>query len=82
MLWMLVVGISVIVAKRLDGWQRFIPILCPFWLLIAIPGSMVLGDRAGGFLGFGYAALLWALLGYTVRDGRESVGATPEPAVR
>ncbi len=79
---MLVVGISVIAAKRLDGWKRFVPILCPFWLLIAILGSMVLGDTAGGFLGFGYAALLWALLGYTVRDGRESVGAAPEPAVR
>ena len=82
MLWMLVVGITVIVAKRLDGWKRFVPILCPFWLLIAILGSMALGDTVGSFLGFGYAALLWALLGYIVRDSRESVGAAPEPAVR
>ncbi len=82
MLWMLVVGIAVIRAKRLAGWQRFVPLLCPFWLLIAIFGSMAFGDAAGGFAGFGYAAVLWALLGYIVRDGRERVGATPEPVVR
>src|SRR3712207_4495430 len=52
MLWMLVVGVSVIRARRLSGWQRFVPVLCPFWLLIAIVGSMAFGDAAGGFLGF------------------------------
>ena len=61
MLWMIVVGISVIVAKRLSGWQRFVPLLCPFWLPIAI----AFGD-AGGIVGFGYAAVLWALLGYVI----------------
>jgi hypothetical protein len=82
MLWMLVVGIAVIRARQLPGWQRFVPLLCPFWLLIAIFGSMAFGDKAGGLAGFGYAAILWALLGYIVFDGRERVGATPEPAVR
>ena len=82
MLWMLVVGITVIRANRLSGWQRFVPLLCPFWLLIAIVGSIALGDTAGGLLGLGYAAVLWILLGYIVFDGRERVGATPEPAVR
>lgn len=82
MLWMLVVGITVIRAKRLSGWQRFVPLLSPFWLLVAIVGSMAFGDTAGGFLGFGYAAILWMLLGYIVFDGRERVGAASEPAVR
>ncbi len=82
MLWMIVVGITVIRAKRLSGWQRFVPLLCPFWLLIAILGSMALGDTAGGLVGFGYAAILWVLLGYIVFDSRERVGATYEPAVR
>jgi hypothetical protein len=27
---MLVVGDTVIVAKRLRGWWRFVPLLCPF----------------------------------------------------
>lgn len=82
MLWMLVVGIAVIRANRLSGWQRFVPLLCPFWLLIAIVGSMAHGDTAGGFLGVGYAAILWGLLGYIVLDSRERVGAAYEPAVR
>ena len=82
MLWMIVVGVTVIVAKRLSGWQRFVPVLCPFWLLIAIVGSIALGDTAGGLLGFGYAAVLWILLGYIVLDSRKRVSAVPEPAVR
>jgi hypothetical protein len=82
MIWMLVVGIAVIRANRLSGWQRFVPLLCPFWLLIAIVGSIALGDTAGGLLGVGYAAILWGLLGYTVLDSRERVGAAYEPAVR
>lgn len=81
MLWMLVVGATVIVAKRLPGWQRFVPVLCPFWLLLAILGSIAFGDTTGGFIGTGFAALLWALLGYVVLDSRERVG-TPKPAVR
>lgn len=82
MLWMLVVGGVVIRANRLPGWQRSVPLLCPFWLLVAILGSMAFGDAAGGFLGFGYATVLWILLGYIVFDGRERVGAAPQPAVR
>lgn len=80
MLWMLVVGITVIKANRLSGWQRFVPVLCPFWLLLAILGSITFGDITGGIMGTGFAALLWALLGYGVLDSRERVGATPEPA--
>ncbi len=80
MLWMLVVGITVIVAKRLLGWRRFVPVLCPFWLPLAFLGALAFGDP-GGLIGLGYAAVLWALLGYIVRDSREGVAAPPEPAV-
>jgi hypothetical protein len=66
MLWMIVVGVTVIVANRLSGWQRFVPLLCPLWLPIAITLSIALGDTGGGIVGFGYAAVLWALLGYVV----------------
>lgn len=82
MLWMIVVGITVIRANRLAGWRRFVPLLCPFWLLIAILGSIALGDTAGGVLGFGYAAVLWLLLGYIVFGAQERAGVASEPAVR
>ena len=82
MLWMLVVGVTVIAANRLSGWRRVVPILCPLWLLLALGGGAVLGD-AGGYIGLAWSAVAWALLGYVVRDGSERAGlAAPEPAVR
>ena len=81
MLWMLVVGITVIAAKRLPGWQRFVPLLCPFWLPIAILGTVAFGDAAG-LVGVGLTAVLWALLGYVVRDGSRQPAPTHEHAVQ
>lgn len=79
MLWMLVVGVSVLVAKRLSGWQRFVPILCPFWLPIAVLGSFF-GDAAG-FVGLSFGAILWFTLGYIVRESSEQPAPVPGPAV-
>jgi len=79
MLWMLVVGITVILAKRLPGWKRFVPVLCPFWLVLAIAGSAVFGD-AGGFLGLGFAAVLWILLGYVVLTAGSESGRPSPPS--
>jgi len=81
MVWMLVVGITVLVAKRLPGWKRFVPILCPLWLPIAIVGSIAFGEAAG-IVGVGFTAVLWALLGYIVRQGDRQPAPAPEPAVR
>jgi hypothetical protein len=83
MLWMLVVGVSVIVARQLSGWQRFVPLLCPFWLPITLFLAAAFGEWAG-YIGLGYAAVLWGLLGYVVLLGSDSrQGApTPESAVQ
>ena len=82
MLWMILVGITVIRAKRLSGWQRFVPLLCPFWLVFAIAGSAVFGDAAGGIVGFGYAAVLWGLQGYLVLSNSQQPAPTPRPVVK
>jgi hypothetical protein len=82
-LWMVVVGITVIRAKRLSDWQRFVPLLCPFWLPIAAIFGTIFGDKTGSVVGFGYAAVLWGLLGYIVRtNSQQPAPTTPEPAVR
>jgi hypothetical protein len=82
MLWMLVVGITVIAANRLSGWRRVVPLLCPLWLLVALGGGAVLGD-VGGYIGLAWSAVAWALLGYVVRNtGEKARLAAPEPAVR
>ncbi len=81
MLWMLVVGVTVIVAKRLSGWQRFIPVLCSFWLPLAALGS-VIGDEVG-IVGLGHSAVLWFLLGYVVlRSDSWQAAPIPESAVQ
>lgn len=88
MVWMfLPVGITVIVAKRLPGWRRFVPMLCGSWLLLGIVAMFVLGQGAAGIFGFGLTAVFWMLLGYVVFTSEESVvkkvaPATTEPAVR
>jgi hypothetical protein len=81
MLWMLVVGITVVVAKRLSGWHRFVPLLCGLWLPIGMVAMVAFGDDSG-LVGFGLAAIFWTALGYVVREGGEQAGLVPEPTVR
>ncbi len=87
MIWMfLPVGITVIFAKRLPGWRRFVPMLCGSWLLLGIVAMLVLGQGAAGIFGFGLTAVFWMLLGYVVFTSEESatkaVAQTAESAVR
>ena len=81
MAWMLVVGITVVVAKRMSGWRRFVPLLCGTWLPLGIPLQIVLGEQTGSIM-FGVSAVFWVLLGYAVRGGSEQTAPAPEPAVR
>jgi hypothetical protein len=82
MLWMIVVGVTVVVAKQISSWPRFVPLLCPLWLPLAIAGTMAFG-ATGGFVGVAYATVLWALLGYIVvcSDSRQPA-LTAESAVQ
>jgi hypothetical protein len=89
MLWMLVVGVSVIRARGLSElrWQRYIPLLCPFWLPIALILGTLFGDPAqgvglGGLIGLVYATVLWGLLGYVIREASPEAPPTlRRPAV-
>ena len=81
MLWMLIVGISVIVAGWMSGWRRFAPLLCGTWLPLSIPLQAVLGEQTGSIM-FGVSAVFWVLLGLAVRGGSEGTVPAPEPAVR
>ncbi len=83
MLWMIVVGITVVLAKGFSGRQRFVPLLCPLWLPVSIVVSIAFGDTVGNIVGFGVAAVLWALLGYVVvRSDSQQSAPTPESAVQ
>jgi hypothetical protein len=80
MLWMLVVGVTVVVAKRLTGWRRFVPLVCPFWLLIFFAATPVFGENTARVVGFGLTAIFWIALGYVARG--ERVEPLAEPALR
>ena len=80
MAWMLVVGVTVVVAGRMQGWRRFAPLLCGLWLPLGIPLQAVLGEQTGSIM-FGVSAVFWLLLGYAVRGGGGHTAQAPEPAV-
>ncbi|MDQ3507578.1 MAG: hypothetical protein M3494_06135 [Actinomycetota bacterium] len=86
MVWMLLpVGITVIVAKRLEGWRRFVPMLCGAWFPVAMVGAILFGEP-GGIVGLAMTMVGWMLLGCVVFTSEESaaksVAPTTEPAVR
>jgi hypothetical protein len=78
-IFMIVVGIATLIAKRLPGWQRLTPLLCGLALPVAILAGMVAGEQAGA-VAFGiYTAVAWMLLGYAVRTSKRT--ATSEYAL-
>ena len=81
MLWMLVVGVAVILAKRMEGWRRFVPILCPLWLFIAL-GLMAAFGTWGEHVGVAWSAVFWGLLGLVLRAEGSRAEAAPEPAAQ
>lgn len=70
--FMLVVGSAALITKRLSGWTRFAPLACGLAvpLLMAV---MMIGGEQVALLFFGpYTWVMFTLLGYTVRNGKES----------
>lgn len=55
LLWMLVVGVTALAAKRLSGWRRFVPLLCGLALPFGIVAEIAFGDP--GFVFCGLAAV-------------------------
>ena len=81
MVWMLLpVGITVIVARRLPGWRRFVPFACGLWFPLGMAAIAVGLDSA--VFGFGLTAVTWLLLGYVAYSGGKRIEPTPEPAIR
>jgi hypothetical protein len=66
-LWMLATGITVVVAKRLQGAQRYVPLAVGLWLPITILLLVVFGKTQATIWANGlYSALTWTALGYIV----------------
>lgn len=72
-LLMLVVGITVVVAKQLKGWRRFVPLLVGLWFPVLVVCMNFFG-RAGvtGVIAAWYSAIAWSLLAITVLITKEA----------
>jgi hypothetical protein len=71
-LLMLVIGITVVAAKQVKGWQRFMPLLVGLWFPVVIV-CMNLFGRAGvtGTIAGVYSAIAWSLLAIMIRTTKE-----------
>ncbi|MFD1141562.1 hypothetical protein ACFQ4C_10605 [Larkinella insperata] len=79
-LMMLVIGIAVIRARRLTGWNRYIPLVVGLWLpfsiLVSIPGGGAQGTWAGS-LSAVYSIITWTLLAYVVYTSQPELSLVP-----
>lgn len=69
---MIGVGIAVIRAKKLNGWKRYVPLMCGLWLPVTILVSFALNDFAFT-LSIGYTAIAWTLLAVIVLTSKKPV---------
>jgi hypothetical protein len=76
---MLVVGITVAVAKRLKGWRRFVPLVVGLWFPVLVV-CMNLFGRAGisGTIAGVYSAVAWSLLAIMVLTTKEEAAVVYE----
>jgi hypothetical protein len=73
-LLMMVVGITVLVAKKLNGWKRFIPLVVGLWLPIALGFMFVMGKTPlSMIIGGVYSLIAWTLLAIMVRSLPENL---------
>lgn len=73
-LLMLVVGIAVVVAKKLNGWRRYIPLVVGLWLPIALGSMFIMGRTSFSMMiGGVYSLIAWILLALMVRSVPEKL---------
>jgi hypothetical protein len=69
---MLILGVNVLAARQLTGWQRLVPLAAGLWFPVSILVQKLLGNSETNLLVMGnYAAIAWILLGYMVFSYQE-----------
>ena len=62
-IWMLVIGITAVRAKKLQGWKRFVPLFVGLWFPLTVVPAVTMGYFA---LAGPYSAVAFILLGVVV----------------
>ena len=65
-IWMLVIAITALTAKRLQPWKRFVLLLVGLWFPLAVIPAMTMGITS---IAGPYSAMAFALLGFVVFKG-------------
>lgn len=68
---MFVVGITVLAAKGLSGWKRYIPLATGLWFPLAMLSSLWDNSLVSFFFGGVYSLLAWALLAFVIITARK-----------
>jgi hypothetical protein len=73
-LLMLVTSVTVLVAKRLQGWRRFVPLVAGLWLPVLIVSANIFG-RTGttGTISGVYSAIAYSLMALAVLTAKEEI---------
>ena len=66
--WMLVIGITAVRARKLQGWKRFVPLVVGLWFPITVIPAVTMGYFV---LAGPYSAIAFALLGLVVYKAGE-----------
>lgn len=68
---MLIVGTTVIVARRLKGWKRYIPFATGLWFPLAMLSAFIDNSLMSFLFGGFYSVVAWTLLAFVIITSRE-----------
>ena len=70
---MLVTGITIAIAGRLQGWRRWVPLITGFWLPVTLAVKVYLSPQYMAYIGGTYSLVMWTLMAYVahVNDNRK-----------
>ena len=70
---MLIVGVMVIIAGKLHGWKRYIPLATGLWFPLALFSSVLDNRLVSVLFGGIYSVIAWTLLAVVVLTSKEEI---------
>ena len=78
---MLVTGISIAVAGKLQNWKKFVPLLTGLWLPVCIPVKLFMPIEYIAYIGGTYSIIMWTLLAYVAFSNRRTESIENKSAI-
>jgi hypothetical protein len=66
---MLLAGITIVAARQLMGWKRYVPLMVGLWFPLSVSLLLLMGKTSAVMYVSGfYSAISWIILGYVIRS--------------